>query len=179
MSIIVIVDDRVTNRNIFAKLAASNRYALNFPGGSFKNYEDYRAAARAKVLELLLYRPERIDPRPEVIERADCVNYVREKILFSTSSLFRVPAYVLIPKGLNGPAPAVVNTRSNTLRPASGRSRTLYSGSTEPTEAEVVAMTVSAATVTSTAVATEPTCSVKFSRTCWETPRATPLYVCV
>ena len=41
--------------------------------------------------------------------------------------------------------PGVVVIRSITLRLIKGRSRTLYSGRTEPTEAEVVAMSVSAA----------------------------------
>src|SRR5262249_19766047 len=48
------------------KLAAANRYAFTFPGGSLKSYEEYRAAARAKVLELLVYRPEPVDLRPDV-----------------------------------------------------------------------------------------------------------------
>jgi len=95
------------------KLAAANRYAFTFPGGSLKSYEEYRAAARAKVLELLVYRPEPVDLRPDVIDRTDCGEYVREKILFSTSPLFRVPAYVLIPKGLRGPAPAIVDLHSH------------------------------------------------------------------
>src|SRR5262249_23390604 len=94
-------------------LAAANRYAFTFPGGSFKTYDEYRAAAREKVLGVLLYRPERVDARAEMIERVDCGDYVREKIVFSTSPLFRVPAYVLIPKGLKGPAPAVIDLHSH------------------------------------------------------------------
>src|SRR6185503_11380936 len=45
--------------------------------------------------------------------------------------------------------PAVVATRSSALREASGRSRSLYSGKTAPTDEEVVAIRVSAATATS------------------------------
>ena len=71
--------------------------------------------------------------------------------------------------------PGVVETRSITLRLIKGRSRTLYSGSTEPTHADVVAISVSAATLTSTVCATEPTRSMKFSRTCCEMPRVTLL----
>ncbi len=51
--------------------------------------------------------------RAEVIERTDCGEYIREKIVFSTSPIFRVPAYVLVPKGLTRPAPAIVDLHSH------------------------------------------------------------------
>jgi hypothetical protein len=51
---------------------------------------------------LLLYRPERVEPRAEVVERSDQGDFIREKIVFSTSPQFRVPAYVLIPKNARG-----------------------------------------------------------------------------
>lgn len=54
-----------------------------------------------------------MDPSPEVLERVDCGEYTREKILFSTSPILRVPAYVLIPKNLKGPAPAIVDLHSH------------------------------------------------------------------
>lgn len=114
------------------KLAAANRYALHFPGGSFTNYRDYRAAAREKVLELLLYRPERVDLRPELLDRADCGDYVREKILFSTSPIFRVPAYVLIPKALKGPAPAVVDLHSHGGMFLFGKEKVIDFGTNHP-----------------------------------------------
>jgi dienelactone hydrolase len=95
------------------RLAAANRYALAFPSPRFKTYSEYRAAARAKVLELLSYRPEKVDPRPEVLDRVDRGDHVRERVVFSTSPVFRVPAYVLIPKGLTRPAPAVVDLHSH------------------------------------------------------------------
>src|SRR5207248_10244908 len=34
--------------------------------------------------------------------------YIREKVLFNTTPDLRIPAYVLIPKGLTRPAPAIV-----------------------------------------------------------------------
>ena len=48
-------------------------------------------------------------------------------------------------------------------------------GITVPTDADVVARTVSAATVTSTDCANEPTGKVKFKRTCCEIPSTTSL----
>src|SRR5215469_6458243 len=65
-----------------------------------------------------------------------------------------------------GPVPAAVNTRSITLRVPRGRSRTVVSGSTDPTDDDVVAIKVSPATLTSIDCATPPTCNAKFKRTC-------------
>jgi dienelactone hydrolase len=95
------------------KLAEANRYAFAFPGDRFRTFAEFKAAAREKVLELLRYRPAKVDPKPEVLERADREDHVREKILFSTTPHFRVPAYVLIPKRLKAPAPAVVDLHSH------------------------------------------------------------------
>jgi len=95
------------------KVADANRYEMSFLTGRFRTFDEYRAAARDKVLELLLYRPERVDPKPEVVERVERDDHFREKVLFATSPHFRVPAYVLIPKGLKGRAPAVVDLHSH------------------------------------------------------------------
>src|SRR5262245_23762508 len=65
------------------RLAAGNRYAYSFLGDRFRSLADFQAAAREKVFELLLYRPEKVDPRPEVVERTDQGDHVREKVLFS------------------------------------------------------------------------------------------------
>jgi dienelactone hydrolase len=95
------------------KLAEDNRYAFAFPGDRFRTFADFKAASREKVLELLRYRPAPVDPKPEVLERVDREDHIREKILFSTTPHFRVPAYVLLPKRLKGPAPAVVDLHSH------------------------------------------------------------------
>jgi dienelactone hydrolase len=95
------------------KLAESNRYSDSFLAGRFATFPEFQAAARATLLQLLHDRPAPVDPSPEVLERVDCGEYTREKILFSTSSILRVPAYVLIPKNLKGPAPAIVDLHSH------------------------------------------------------------------
>lgn len=95
------------------KLTANHQYAYSFLGDRFKTLDDFKTTARDKLLELLLYRPEKVDPNPEVIERSDQGDYVREKVVFSTSPHFRVPAYVLVPKNLKKPAPAIVDLHSH------------------------------------------------------------------
>lgn len=95
------------------KLIAGARYPLSFLEGGYKNLEEFRAAVRPKILDLLLYRPEKVDPKPEVIERVERDDHIREKILFSTGPAFRVPAYVLIPKKRTGKLPAIVDLHSH------------------------------------------------------------------
>ena len=95
------------------KLAEANRYALSFSQGSFRTFAEFQSAARAKLFDLLLYRPEPVDPRPEVLERVDCGDHIRERITFATTPRLRVPAYVLIPKKLKDRAPAIVDLHSH------------------------------------------------------------------
>lgn len=95
------------------KLAGRNAYAMSFLGGRFADHAAFRAASREKILELLLYRPEKVEPRAEVVDRIERDDHIREKVLFSTSPDFRVPAYVLIPKKLKGAAPAIVDLHSH------------------------------------------------------------------
>lgn len=95
------------------QLAAGNSYAYSFLGNQFQELETFKRAGREKVLEVFGYRPAPIEPKPEVIERTDMGDYVREKIVFSTAPEFRVPAYVLIPKQIRQPAPAIVDLHSH------------------------------------------------------------------
>ena len=62
--------------------------------------------------------------------------------------------------------PAITVTRSSASRPMIGRSRTVLSGSTVPTDDDEVAINVSTGMETSTDWATFATFSVKFNRTC-------------
>jgi dienelactone hydrolase len=95
------------------KLAEANRHTFSFLGERFRTFEDFKTTSREKILDLLLYRPEKVDPRPEVLESVDRGDHLREKILFSSGPYFRVPAYVLIPKKRKGPAPAIVDLHSH------------------------------------------------------------------
>jgi dienelactone hydrolase len=88
--------------------AIQKDFPLSFLGDDFKDVPAWKRQARGKLLELLHYAPPRCDPRPEVVERADKGDYVREKVYFNTTPDIRVPAYVLVPKKGRRPLPAVV-----------------------------------------------------------------------
>src|SRR5262249_21351040 len=91
------------------RVADKASYRYSFLGDRFHDLEAFHTAGRQKILDLLLYRPARVDPKPEVVERVERDDHVREKLLFSTGPELRVPAYVLLPKGLTRPAPAIID----------------------------------------------------------------------
>ena len=95
------------------RLVSGRPYEYSFLGQRFRDIDEFKKTGRAKLLELLLYRPEPTPPRAEVIERVERDTHIREKILFSTSPHFRVSAYVLIPRNLRGRAPAIVDLHSH------------------------------------------------------------------
>jgi len=64
-------------------------------------------------LDALAYRPTPAAPRAEVVDRADMGEFIREKVVFSTTPEFRVPAYVHIPKNRKGRLPAIVDLHSH------------------------------------------------------------------
>jgi len=95
------------------RLAEAGTYSHSFASGRFATFGEFQSAAREKLLELLLYRPEPVEPRPELVERVDCGTYLREKVVFSTSPHLRVPAYVFVPKERRGRLPAIVDLHSH------------------------------------------------------------------
>jgi dienelactone hydrolase len=94
-------------------IAQHNLPALSFLNPQFSDYAAWREMARAKALELLRYAPPSVPLDPHTIEVVDKGDYIREKITFASAPWSRVPAYVLVPKGLSAPAPAVVALHSH------------------------------------------------------------------
>lgn len=89
-------------------IAERNTPALSFINPEFTDVAEWRKIAHAKATELLRYAPPAVPFDPQVIETVDKGDYIREKITFASAPGMRVPAYVLVPKGLTGRAPAVV-----------------------------------------------------------------------
>ena len=95
------------------RLASQYEFEYSFLGDRFKSLHEFKQQSREKVLDALLFRPPAVAPNPQVLERVDLGDIVREKIVFSTSPTLRVPAYVQIPKGLKEPAPAIIDLHSH------------------------------------------------------------------
>lgn len=83
-------------------------FPLSFLREEFRSVKAWKRKARGRLLDILHYAPPKCNPHPEVLERTDRGNYVREKILFNTTPDIRVPAYLLVPKRTKLPAPAIV-----------------------------------------------------------------------
>src|SRR6266496_3025617 len=88
--------------------AVTGEFPLSWLRPEFRSLAGWKRKARGKLLELLHYSPAKCDPGAEVVERIDAADYVREKVYFNTTPDVRVPAFVLVPKRANRPAPAIV-----------------------------------------------------------------------
>jgi len=88
--------------------AVKKDFPLSFLANEFKDVSAWKRQARGKLLELLHYAPPKCEPRPEVVEKSDKGDHIREKVFFNTTPDIRAPAYVLIPKKAKSPAPAVI-----------------------------------------------------------------------
>jgi hypothetical protein len=94
-------------------LGGAPRYPASFLSGRFDSLDAFTAHGRSAILDAYRYRPDPVDPAAEVVDRFEGPDFVREKVVFSTSPLFRVAAYVHIPKDLTGRAPAIVDLHSH------------------------------------------------------------------
>ncbi len=89
------------------------KYDASYLTGRFASVDAFTASGRAAILDAYGYRPAVVDPSPEVVDRYEGPDFVREKVVFSTTPHFRVPAYVHIPRNLTGRAPAIVDLHSH------------------------------------------------------------------
>ncbi len=119
------------------KLKPRGERPLSFLKEEHADLATWKSKARAKMLELFHYTPEKCDPQAEVISRKDCGDYIREEIRFNTTPVFRVPGTVLIPKSLTKPAPAVVLLHSHGGYYLWGRERELEGDDVHPTLIEM------------------------------------------
>lgn len=117
-------------------LTPDDEYSYSFLHERFTSLAAWRIEARGKVLEALAYQPQPVAPSAEVVDRIDCGDYIREKVVFSTAPQLRVPAYVLIPKRLNGRAPAIVDLHSHGGMFLFGKEKVVDLGENHPTMVE-------------------------------------------
>jgi dienelactone hydrolase len=88
--------------------AVNGEFPLSFLRNEVTSPSSWRKRARARFMELLHYAPHKCNPNPEIVEKLDRGTYIREKVYFNTTPDIRVPAFVLVPKGLKKPAPGIV-----------------------------------------------------------------------
>lgn len=114
------------------RLAGNAEFSHSFLSPRYKKVADYRREGRRVFLEALSYRPAPVAPKAEVVERTDLGEFIREKIVFSTTPQFRVPAYVHIPKNRKGPLPAIVDLHSHGGMFIYGKEKVIDFGTNHP-----------------------------------------------
>ncbi len=82
--------------------------ALSYLQGDFADLTAWQARARARITELLHYQPPRVPPEPQVVDTQETEHLTRRRLSFMTSPDCRVPAYLLVPRRVEEPAPGVV-----------------------------------------------------------------------
>lgn len=92
----------------FIQSQRTTNFPLSFLNPQFGDLKGWKRTARAKLLDLLQYAPEPCGANAELVESKDEGDYIREKVYFNTTPDLRIPAYVLVPKNVQLPAPAVV-----------------------------------------------------------------------
>ncbi|MCC6165454.1 MAG: hypothetical protein IT182_19075 [Acidobacteria bacterium] len=105
--------DLGSNFGFVDALGREARYPGSFLSGGFSSLDAFTTAGRRAILDAYAYQPASVDPAPEVVDRYEGPDFVREKVVFSTTTGFRVPAYVHVPRGLTGRAPAIVDLHSH------------------------------------------------------------------
>jgi dienelactone hydrolase len=81
---------------------------LSYLSKDWPEPEQWRVLGRARMLELLAYWPKPVPLDPEILETVKKEGYTRHKVSYALTPHRRTEAFLLIPDGLTGPAPAVI-----------------------------------------------------------------------
>ncbi len=112
-------------------------FPMSFLSDNFRSLEEFKQAGRAKLLECFGRQPAPVQPSAEIVDRREFPEYVREKILFSTTADFRVPAYLHIPKAATTkPHPAIVDLHSHGGMFLFGKEKVVDLGNNHPVMTE-------------------------------------------
>ncbi|MGC8971357.1 MAG: alpha/beta hydrolase family protein [bacterium] len=91
----------------FSRLYEQPR-VYEFKARTIEEWKEWREALRNKLVELLGGFPDRVPLEAEVLEEREFDSYIRERIIFNSAPDVSVVGYLLIPKGVELPAPGVI-----------------------------------------------------------------------
>ena len=94
----------------FNRRAESRTPRLSFDGDAKADWEDWRAGAMQKLVELLGDFPEPVDLAAEVLYSVEDNGLIRERVIFDSEEYMSVPCVVLKPADMpdDGTAPAIL-----------------------------------------------------------------------
>lgn len=96
----------------YKNLVDRQSFPLSWTHGGQADFETWKQAARAKVIECLMTPPPYVPFDPLVIDSVDRGSYMAYKVVFNVTGDSRVLAYKLVPKSA-GPHPAVLLLHSH------------------------------------------------------------------
>lgn len=114
------------------RIANRAPFSHSFLDQRFRDFSAYKAEGRRIAFQALGYNPPPVAPKAEVVDRQDLGEFIREKVVFSTTPEFRVPAYVHIPKQRSGRLPAIVDLHSHGGMFIFGKEKVIDFGANHP-----------------------------------------------
>ncbi len=94
--------------NEFQKYADDRLRSMSYLSDEWPEPEQWKISGRAKLMELLAYQPEPVAIDPVILEKTKKAGYTRYKVRYSLTPFRKTEAFLLVPDGLTGPAPAVI-----------------------------------------------------------------------
>ncbi|MFC1713927.1 dienelactone hydrolase family protein [Candidatus Poribacteria bacterium] len=88
--------------------ADQSAMSLSYLSRDWSELEQWRIRGRAKMQELLAFETEATPLQPEILQQTEEETYTKYLVRYSLTPHRKVEAFLLIPKGLTQPAPAVV-----------------------------------------------------------------------
>jgi dienelactone hydrolase len=84
------------------------KQSLPFEARTVEDWRKWRRALKGRLKSLLGGFPERGPLNARTVEKIDCGDYWREKVIFDAEPGTSIPAYFLLPKDAKGPIPGVL-----------------------------------------------------------------------
>lgn len=82
--------------------------SLSFLSNEWPDVDLWRRQGREKMQELLAFSPKSVPLDEKILETVEKKDYIRYKVRYSTTLLRKTEAFLLVPKGLKKPAPAII-----------------------------------------------------------------------
>ncbi|MDO8686294.1 MAG: alpha/beta hydrolase family protein [Clostridiales bacterium] len=86
----------------------SHGLGMSFLNEKYNDIGEWKMELCNYINERLHYSPSVVPLNEEIVEEVDFGGYIRRKIYFDSALGCRIPAYLLVPKNLKDPAPAIV-----------------------------------------------------------------------
>ncbi|MCC9137255.1 dienelactone hydrolase family protein [Pontibacter silvestris] len=87
---------------------SKNEVSLSYLAKDWKDAEEWRKAAKAKLNELLAFNPEPAPLNTEILNTTKRAGYTQYLVRYNLNALQKTEAFLLVPDNLTKPAPAVI-----------------------------------------------------------------------